>query len=96
MGPRVLVTLVITLLMVGAVDIFMEWYRGFLKNRRVSPPLSVLIQRILFVLLAFLFWRALVGHQRTEEFASTHFFFTLFIYCLYRLIASYFKDRKEK
>jgi hypothetical protein len=47
------------------------------------------------VILAFMFWRSLVAEQHAEEFASTHFFFALFIYCAYRLISTYFKGKAE-
>ena len=94
-GTRILSTTLFSLLMVGAVDIFLRWYRTFLKKRNVNPRFILLLKRLTFVVLAFLFWRALIAQQTTSEFASTHFFFALFVYCFYRLIASFFSTKAE-
>lgn len=96
LGARILSTILFSLLMVGAVDIFLEWYRTFLQRRKVDEKLILLLRRLTFVILAFIFWRSLVSQQETGEFASTHFFFTLFIYCFYRLISTFFKGRREE
>lgn len=95
MGAKILSTTFFSLLMVGAVDIFLEWYRTFLQKRGLNRKLILLLKRLTFVILAFLFWRSLIAQQETMEFASTHFFFTLFIYCFYRLISSFFKGETE-
>lgn len=95
MGAKILSTTLFSLLMVGVVDIFLEWYKTFLQKRGVDAKIILLLQRVTFVILAFLFWRSLVSQQETGEFASTHFFFALFIYCFYRLISTFFKRRKE-
>ena len=91
MGTKIFTITLFSILMVGAVDIFIEWYKTFLLKRRFDKKLIRLIIRIGFVLLAFVFWRALVAQQKSLEFASTHFFFALFIYCFYRLISSFSK-----
>ncbi len=95
MGAKILSTTVFSLFMVGAVDIFLKWYNTFLQRRNVDAKLILLLQRTTVVILAFLFWRSLMAQQETGEFASTHFFFALFIYCFYRLIATFFKKRKK-
>lgn len=95
LGTKILSTIIISILMVGAVDIFSEWYKGFLNKRGINPKIILLIRRATFVILAFMFWRSLVAEQQTEEFASTHFFFALFVYCAYRLISTYFKGKAE-
>jgi hypothetical protein len=59
----------------------------------LNTRLNLLIRRTTFVILAFLFWRALVSQLETFELSPTHFFFALFIYCFYRLIASFFQKR---
>ena len=81
--------------MVGAVDIFLEWYRSFLEKRGLNAQVILLLRRATFVILAFLFWRALIQQPVQMEFAPTHFFFALFIYCVYRLIASFYKKKNE-
>ena len=95
MGAKILSTTMFSILMVGAVDIFIEWYRTFLIKRGVDPRLILLLRRITFVILAFLFWRSLIDQLEPKEFASTHFFFALFIYCFYRLISSFYKGKIE-
>ncbi|MBN2029825.1 hypothetical protein JW824_06215 [bacterium] len=96
MGAKILSTTLFSLLMVGAVDIFSEWYRIFLQKRGVDPKLIRFLRRLTFVILAFLFWRSLISQQVSVEFSSTHFFFALFIYSCYRLIASFYRDRTER
>ena len=96
MGERILSTTFFSILMVGAVDIFLIWYKSFLERRGVNPHFILLLRRITFVLLAFVFWRALIAQPVQGEFAATHFFFALFVYCFYRLIASFYKDRRDK
>ena len=91
LGAKVFSTVFFTLLMVSGVDIFVRWYRTFLRRRGVGSKLVLLLQRTTFVVLAFIFWQAVSSRVVTEEFASTHFFFALFIYCFYSLIASFFK-----
>lgn len=94
MGVRILITLVFTLLMVGAVDIFLSWYKSFLQKRKIDPNLIKLLTRLTFIILAFLFWRAFVSQTETFDFNITHFLFALFIYCFYRLIATFFKKEE--
>ena len=91
MGVRILITLAFTLLMVGAVDIFLFWYKSFLQKRKLDPSLIKLLTRLTFIILAFLFWSAFVAQTETFELNITHFLFTLFIYCFYRLITTFFK-----
>lgn len=95
MGAKILSTTLYSVFMVGVVDIFLEWYRGFLVKRGVNVHLIMLLRRLTFVILAFLFWRAMVSQIESVEFTSTHFYFALFIYCFYRLISSFFKGRGE-
>ncbi len=96
LGAKILTTTLFSLLMVGGVDIFSEWYRIFLQKRGVDPKLIRFLRRLTFVILAFLFWRSLISQEVLFEFSSTHFFFALFIYSCYRLIASFYRDRSER
>ena len=95
-GAKILSTTMFSVFLIGAVDIFTSWYRSFLKRRSVAPHLSQFLIRILFVMLAFIFWRALADEITAAEFQSTHFYFTLFIYCFYRLIASFYPKRNHE
>lgn len=95
MGTRIFATILITLIMVGAVDIFQMWYTTFLRKRGLNDKLIILIKRVTFVILAFLFWRTLIGEPIKGEFAATHFYFALFIYCFYRLISSFYRSKPE-
>jgi len=95
LGGKILTTTFFSILMVGAVDIFIEWYRTFLIKRGANPHFSVLLRRLTFVILAFVFWRSLVDQLEPGEFAATHFFFALFVYCFYRLVSSFYKGKGE-
>ena len=96
MGAKILSTTFLSILLIGAVDIFASWYRSFLEKRSVAPHLSQFLIRILFVVLAYIFWRALADEIIVKEFQSTHFYFVLFIYCFYRLIASFYPNRDKE
>ena len=96
MGAKILSTTLFSLLMVGAVDIFSEWYRQFLQKRGVDQKLIVFLRRLTFVILAFIFWRSLISEQVMIEFSSTNFFFALFIYSCYRLISSFYKGKTDR
>ena len=91
MDAKLLPTLLFTLFMIGAVDLFIDWYAIFLKRRGISDPINLLIRRATLVILTFLFWRPMVGRIHLE-LSSTHFLFALFAYCFYRIIASFFKE----
>ena len=93
LGARILITLTFTLIMIGAVDVFLAWYKSFLQKRKIEPNLIRLLTRLTFILLAFLFWRAFVGQTETFELNITHFLFACFIYCFYRLITTFFKEK---
>jgi len=95
LGAKILSTTLYSVLMVGVIDIFLEWYRGFLVKRGVSGHFIQLLRRLTFVILAFLFWRSMVDQLSVSEFASTHFYFAVFIYCFYRLISSFFRGKHE-
>jgi len=91
LNARLLPTLIFTIFLTGAVDIFMDWYRLFLKRRGVKSHLNLLIRRVLLVLLAFVFWRPM-AFSIQNELSSTHFLFSLFVFCFYSLIATFFKE----
>ena len=95
MGAKILSTIFVSLLMLAGVDIFIEWYGLFLERRGLNANLIRLLKRATLVILAFLFWRAIVAQQSPAEFSTTHFFFALFIYCFYRLIATFFKIKEK-
>lgn len=94
MGAKILTTVLISLFMLAGVDIFIEWYGLFLERRGLNADLIRLLKRTTLVILAFIFWRAIVARQSSPEFAPTHFFFALFIYCFYRLILTFFKKHQ--
>ena len=94
MGAKILTTLAVSLFMMAGVDIFIEWYGLFLERRGLNPHLIRLLKRTTLVILAFIFWRAIVARQVQSEFAPTHFFFALFIYCFYKLIVTFFKKNQ--
>jgi hypothetical protein len=96
LGAKLLSTILYSLVIMGAVDIFSEWYRNFLNKRGVDHKFVIFLHRATFVILAFIFWQSLIREQEAAEFAPTHFFFALFIYCLYRLVASFFKGKAER
>lgn len=95
MGTKILFITLFSLFMMGTIDIFSEWYRGFLEKREINPKIIILLQRLTFVILAFLFWRPMVSQKIMHNFSSTHFFFALFVYSFYRLISSFFKKGRD-
>ena len=95
MTAKILPTILFTLFMLGAVDLFVDWYELFLNRRGVSDRVNLLIRRATLVILAFLFWRSMVDRIHLE-LSSTHFLFALFAFCFYRLIASFFKESSKK
>ena len=95
MGAKILLITLFSLFMMGSIDIFSGWYRKFLYKREINPKIIILLQRLTFVILAFLFWRPMVSQEIMYNFSSTHFFFALFVYSFYRLIASFF-EKKER
>ena len=95
MPAKILPTILFTLFMLGAVDLFIDWYKLFLERRGISENINLLIRRATLVILAFLFWRSMVDRIHLE-FSSTHFLFALFTFCFYRLIASFFKESSKK
>jgi len=94
LGGSILSTTLVSIFLAGAIDIFSTWYLNFLKKRKIRPDLICFIIRSMFVLLAYLFWRAFIHDIETHSLSSTHFFFALFVYCMYRLIASFYKNNK--
>jgi len=95
LGTKILFITLFSIFMMGGIDIFSEWYRGFLQKREINPKIIILLQRLTFVILAFLFWRPMVSQEKMYNFSSTHFFFALFIYSFYRLISSFFKKGRD-
>lgn len=91
MGENILTITLISIFLAGVIDIFTAWYLKFLKKRKINADLAQFIIRSTFVILAFLFWRAFIHNIDSKTLSSTHFFFALFVYCMIRLIASFYK-----
>jgi hypothetical protein len=95
MHEKTLITIIFTLIAMGIIEIFQNWYTSFMYKRETDPKLSLFLSRLTYTILAFLFWRALASIRHEPDYLSSHFFFSLFVYCFFRLIASFY-TRKNK
>lgn len=78
----------LSLLLTGILDLFGRWYQFYLERFNLDPRLVRLAIRLLWVIMAFLFWQALVSRHLVAGLSLSHFLFALFTYSLYRLIQS--------
>lgn len=95
MGEHLLIVTVMTLFMFFWIEIFQTWYKKFLSKRGMSEKRVRSMLRILWVILALVFWYTLLHRGMPTEFTITHFSYTLFIFSLYGLLRSlYIKEKK--
>jgi hypothetical protein len=95
MGKNLFSVLALSVLIVAAIEWFMNWYAGFLARRLTSSELGQRIKQLFWVLLALLFWNSLYRLALPESFDLSYFLFALFIFSLRGLVMSFF-IRKEK
>ncbi len=95
MGEHLLIVSAITLFMFFWIDIFRKWYARFLLQRGMSPAAVNSMMRILWIILAIVFWYTLLYRGMPAEFNITHFSFTLFIFSLYGLLRGFIFRNKN-
>ena len=88
MGEYLFVTLLTTLLLFLAVELFVKWYRKFLVRRKLPAHIRGFILQAMWVLLALLSWNTLYRKFLPIEFDASHLLFALFIFSLRGLILS--------
>lgn len=89
-----LILIAFTLLSIGFIEIFLVWYKSFLRKRATNEKMIMQLHRLTFAILSFIFWRSFATPAGEGDFFSTHFYFTLFIFSLYRLVSSFIKAKK--
>ncbi|MCR4438498.1 MAG: hypothetical protein QHJ34_05840 [bacterium] len=94
MGLKILSATFGGLVLLITVDLFMAWYAAFLRRRGVPGRLANMFRRLLWAILALLFWSALLRYGMPEAFSSSYFLFALFIYSLRGLLVAFIPQRK--
>jgi len=93
MGLQLLTVTIGSLIMLGFIDAFINWYKQFLDRRFPFPKVRPLVIHLSWVLLAIIFWLH-ISFRRIPEFDMSHFLFAAFIYSLKGLISSLFKQEQ--
>jgi hypothetical protein len=93
MGEYLFVTLLTTLFLLTAIDIFANWYRKFLVRRKLPKYIRHFIEQAMWVLLALLCWNTLYRKFLPIEFDASHLLFTLFVFSLRGFVVSLIKQR---
>ncbi len=93
MGEHLFVVSALTLFMFFWIDVFRKWYARFLMRRGMSRRNVNSMMRILWIILAILFWYTLLHRGMPAEFNITHFSYTLFIFSLYGFLREIFFRR---
>ncbi len=92
MALHLLLVIGLALLLVGILDLFERWYSFYLHKFRIDPKLIQLLQRLKWIILAFIFWNAMVSRKLIIKIDYSHFLFALFIFCLFRLLSSVYNN----
>lgn len=91
MGLKLMTTTLGSLILIFAMDFFIQWYRKFLDRFSLDAKTKLLINRIFWVVMALLFWRSLLYYGFPEQFGMPFLLFVLFIYSVRGLIIALFK-----
>ena len=91
MGLRILSITIASLIMLGFIDAFINWYRQFLDKRFPFPNMKPLLIPFIWVILAIIFWLHMYFRHIPESFDMSHFLFVAFIYSIKGLITSFMK-----
>jgi hypothetical protein len=89
-GSRLFVVSLLTLLMFLVMDWFSRWYNSFLTKRHGSEELRVNINRVMWILLALVFWYSLIQRGLPAVFDITYFSYSLFMYALFRFFQTFY------
>jgi hypothetical protein len=95
MGKNLFSALILSVVIVAAIDWFVGWYTAFLTRRVLSAGLGRRIKQIFWVLLAFVFWNSLYRLALPESFDLSYVLFALFIFSLRGLVISFFVPKEK-
>jgi len=90
MGLRIFSITLASLLMLGFIDAFINWYGHFLNRKLPFPNMRYLFIRLMWVILCIVFWLHMVFRRLPESFDLSYFLFVAFIYSVKGLIGSFF------
>ncbi|MDZ7386350.1 MAG: hypothetical protein ONB07_09555 [candidate division KSB1 bacterium] len=94
MGLKILSATLGGLVLLVVVDLFVAWYAAFLHRRAVPARIISMLRRLLWALLALLFWSSLVRSGLPDKFTSSYFLFALFVYSLRGLVIAFLPQKK--
>ncbi len=94
MGLKILSATMGGLVLLLTVDLFMGWYASFLGRRALPTRLIAMLSRLLWALLALLFWSSLLRAGLPETFSSSYFLFALFVYSLRGLVIAFLPQKR--
>lgn len=89
MGMRILIVTLASLIMLGFIDAFINWYRQFLDRRFPFPNMKPVLIHFIWVILAIVFWLHISFRHLPESLDMSHFLFAAFIYSLKGLLSSF-------
>lgn len=92
MGLQMLTVIVASLLLVGFIDVFANWYAKYLFQRVPFVKIRLLFRRLLWVVLAILFWLNLWVRRMPESFDMSYLLFVGFVYSVKGLIHAFTKS----
>ncbi len=92
MGLQMLIVIVASLLLVGFIDVFVNWYGKYLFQYLPFAKLRVLFRRLLWVVLAILFWLNFWIRHTQQSLDISYFLFVGFIYSVKGLIYAFVKS----
>ncbi len=96
MGLQILVVVLASLILVLATDLFLSWYLRYLKARFSNPRLLRQVVRLIWAILALLFWMNLSARRMVPDLNLSHLLFALFIYSLRGLMVTFYPGRSKE
>lgn len=94
MGTGIFLTILLTVVMMVILSLFRDWYTLFLKRRGIDPNLNVLLGRLTLLILAFIFWEALISSGGLREVTASHFYVALFAFAITLFIRTFARNRE--
>jgi len=91
MGLRLLVVVTASLILIIAIDLFIGWYEGYLRYRFSNDRVILQIKRLVWIILALLFWMNLSARRLLPSIDMSHLLFVLFIFCVYGFLTTFYR-----
>ena len=95
MGLRLLVVVAASLILMILIDLFVGWYGGYLRYRFSNDRIILQIKRLVWIILALLFWMNLSARRLLISIDMSHLLFVLFIFCVYGFLTTFYRKRTE-